>query len=729
MIRLALFAALLMGLLEASRCLAAPRWRWSNPLPHGNNVNDFAYRTNRGYVQVGDQGQFFTSNDSVQWTQHDLGFRQQLRAAAFHGDRLVITGEAGRIVWSDDLSSFATLSLGTTDWLEGVASSGTKLVAVGDNAALFTSDAGTNWTRRTLPAAQQAWFRGAAWGGAAPGFFVVVGENGTVLTSPDGLTWTKRSVSSGNGAHLNRVIWTGSGFVAVGDSGTVVFGNAAGSSWVRQQASGATGDLNGAAAASNASRLVVGDQEVRHATLLGNVVVWTPQNSSSLSAPAPIANFLSAIWDGELFLLGGRAGLLAYGEPSAVPGIISWSTYPSPGRDWLFDLTPAVSYGTNVSVTLQNGSLLWTTNRTTNQFYVAAGDRASILNSDDGVTWAKSLVPAAATNRTYFGVTGNERGLVAVGSGGTISFSPVDYSTIIGTNRFTNGAVVTEAVVTNWANTLGLAWYASPSPTTVELQAAAASADRYVIGGSGGFLATSENGTNWTARTSGTARFLSGLEAHAGGFVAVGDAGTVLTSPDGAAWTARSSGTTNWIYRIRAANGTFVAVGQNGTVLTSPDTVTWTPRATGVTNWLNDVEFVAGQWFVVGNQGTVLSSPDTVTWTADPTLITGKSLYAATTLHGQLITAGVEGVILRAQIGPFPEPVTLANYPKLETEQLFLFLGSPDQSFRLERGPSVADWSPEASLEITDPSGALLYLSSATNHPDRQFFRTVELAP
>lgn len=729
MIRLALLASLLIGLLESPRTLAAPRWRWSNPLPHGNNVNDFAYRTNRGYVQVGDQGQFYTSEDSVQWTHHDLGFRQQLRAAVFHGDRLVVTGEAGRVVWGDDLTTFATLSLATTDWLEGVASSGTTLVAVGDNAALFTSASGTNWTRRTLPATQQAWFRGATWGGSAPGFFVVVGENGTVLTSPDGTTWTKRSVSSGNGAHLNRVIWTGSGFVAVGDAGTVIFGNAAGTSWVRQQASGATGDLNGAAAASNASRLVVGDQEVRHATLVGNVVVWTPQNSSSLSAPAPIANFLSAIWDGELFLLGGRAGLLAYGEPSAIPGIISWSTYPSPGRDWLFDLTPAVSYGTNISVSMPYGSLAWTTNRTTNQFYVAAGDRASILNSDDGVTWAASLVPATATNRTYSGVTGNEHGLVAVGSGGTISFSPVDYSAIVGTNRFTNGAVVTEVVVTNWANTLGLAWYASLSPTTLDLQAATASASRYVIGGAGGFVATSDNGTNWTTRASGTTRFLSGMDSHADGFIAVGDAGTILTSPDGVAWTAQTSGTTNWIYRVRAADGKFVAVGQNGTLLTSPDAITWTARLTGVTNWLNDVEFVAGQWFAVGNQGTVLSSPDADTWTLDPTLITGKSLYAATTLRGQLITAGVEGVILRAQIGPFPEPVTVANYPKLDTEQLFLFLGAPDQAFRLDRGDSVTDWRPETNLEITDPSGALLYLSGATNHPDRQFFRTVELAP
>jgi hypothetical protein len=41
----------------------------------------------------------------------------------------------------------------------------------------------------------------------------------------------------------------------------------------------------------------------------------------------------------------------------------------------------------------------------------------------------------------------------------------------------------------------------------------------------------------------------------------------------------------------------------------------------------------------------------------------------------------------------------------------------------------LTDWRPETSLEITDPSGALLYLSEATNHPDRQFFRTAELGP
>jgi hypothetical protein len=704
-------------------------WRWSNPLPHGNNVNDFAFKTNAGYVQVGDSGQLYTSADSVDWTRHDLGFREQLRAATFFGNRLVATGESGRVVWSDGLAAFSTFSLGTANWLEGVAASSSRLVAVGDNAALYTSDTGTNWTLRSLPTSQQAWFRGAAWGGNSPGFFVVVGENSAVLTSPDGLTWTKRNVTSGNGAHLNRVIWAGGGFVVVGDGGTVIFGNAAGTSWVRQQASGATGDLNGAGAASNASRLIVGDQEVRHATLVGNSVVWTAQNSSRLTAPAPIANFLSAIWDGKLFLLGGRAGLLAYGEPSVIPGIISWSTYPSPSRNWLFDLTPATAYGTNTSVKGSNTGPEWTTRRTTNQFYVAVGDRATVLNSDDGVTWASSLVPATATNRTIFGVTGNERGLVAIGSAGTILFSPPGYEQLITTNSFTNGAVITSVTVTNWINTLGLVWQTSVAPTNVDLQAAAATSELYVVGGSGGFLATSANGTNWTARTSGTSRFLSGLESHPGGFVAVGDGGTILTSPDGVTWTPRSSGTTIWLYRVRHANGQFVAVGQNGTVLTSPDATTWTARTTGVTNWLNDAELVAGQWFVVGNQGTVLTSTDGATWAHDTSIITGKSLYSATALREQLIIAGVEGVILRSQIGAFPAPVRLLNYPRSEAEQLFLFVGAPDQRFRLDRGPTVSDWSAETELQITDPSGALLYLSSKTNAPAGQFFRSVELGP
>ena len=708
---------------------AAPRWRWSNPLPHGNNVNDMTYKTNWGYVQVCDQGQIYVSTDAVNWTRRDLGFREQLRSAVIFGNRFVAAGESGRTVWSEDLITFNTVNLDTSNWIEGLSASTNQIVGVGDNGSVYTSDTGTNWVRRLLPASQQAWFRSTAWGGTTPGFFVVVGENSTVLTSADGISWTKRTVTSSNGAHLNRVTWTGGGFVAVGDSGTVIFGNASGTSWVRQLASGATGDLNAVSSATNSIRLVAGDQEARIASVWGGTVLWSSQTSSSLTYPAPIANYLSALWDGDSFLLGGPAGLLVYGASSGTSGVYSWTPYSSPTRNWLFDLSTATATGTNITVQMDGGNILYTPHHTTNTFYVASGDRATILTSDDGLTWSSALVPATATNRTLMGIASNSSGLVSVGSGGTIAFSPVAYAPLISTNRFTNNSVVTEVVLTNWYNTLGLAWYASTSPTSNDLQAATASASRYVIGGAKGFLATSETGTNWTQRVSGTTQFLSGLETYSDGFVAVGDGGTIITSPDGQTWTHQKSGTSQWLYRVRAANNLLVAVGANGTIVTSPDGTIWTTRSSGVTNWLNDVEYTSGQWYAVGNQGTLLISTDAITWTQDTNIITGKSLYAAAAINGQLITAGVEGVILRARVSAYTEPVSLTNYPKSEVESLFLFTGSADQPFRLERSTDLLNWESEGDLEIPDTGGALLHLSARTNSTPQQWFRTIDLQP
>lgn len=721
-----LLLVLWLGMLGFTAAGSTLRWRWSNPLPHGNNVNDLAFAPARGFVQVCDRGQLYTSPDGSDWSFHELGIRTQLRGVTVFGSRLIATGEAGRIVWSDDWNTFTALDLGTTNWLEGVAASPNRLVAVGDNGVLYTSDTGTNWTLQASADAQRQWLRSVAWGGAAPGFFAAVGENSRIMTSPDGLTWTLRTVTAGNGAHLNRVAPAGTGFTVTGDGGTVIFGNSSGTAWVRQQGSPAVGALNAAAAPSNTVRLVAGDREVQRAVLAGTSVTWSDETDPQKPFPAPDAEYLSAVWDGSGFWLGGRTGLLVYGQPTT-EGPINWAAYASPTRQWLFDLTTATAYGTNVTAVWTNNAVAYVTNRTTNTFYVAAGDYATLLTSDQGVTWSTALAPASATNATYLGLDGNANGLVAVGSGGTISFSPVAYEPFVTTNRFTNGATVVEVVVTNQLNTLGLAWQAVSSPTAQDLQGVAASDRRYVIAGADGFLATSDNGTDWATRPSGTTRFLSGAASWPGGFVVVGDAGTVLTSPDGETWTPQASGATNWLYRVRYAQGKFVAVGEGGTIATSPDAATWTLHPTGVTNWLNDAEFVHDRWVVVGNQGTVFTSPDGLTWTRDSALITGKSLYAAATLRGQLVTAGIEGIILRAQVGPFPEPVTLANYPHQPAENLFLFLGATDQSFRLERSTELTAWQPDAELEITSPNGVLLFLSTGTNAPDRQFFRALEL--
>ena len=56
-----------------------PIWRWSNPTPHGANVYDMAY-IGGTYVQVGECGQIFTSDDAQTWVPRDSGTTLALRA-------------------------------------------------------------------------------------------------------------------------------------------------------------------------------------------------------------------------------------------------------------------------------------------------------------------------------------------------------------------------------------------------------------------------------------------------------------------------------------------------------------------------------------------------------------------------------------------------------------------------------------------------------------------------
>ncbi|MEN9676441.1 MAG: Endo,4-beta-xylanase precursor [Verrucomicrobiota bacterium] len=701
------------------------RWYWSNPLPHGNNIADFAYHTNHHFVQVTDHGQAYFSDTLVRWDSRDTGTRHSLRGATFLGDRLIISAERGLILWSDDFFRFQQVDLLTENWLESVAASPVRAVAVGDNAAVYLSDDGIRWQLQPVPFTN--WLHGVAWGGNV---FAAVGDDGLIVTSPDGVEWTSRSVADGNNAGLNRIAWTGNGFVVAGDqfagSATVIFGNSSGTSWVRQTQSAATGNLLAAAAESPSSRLVTGDFEVRLASG-SSVIFWSDQTAPPDGAPP--AEYLAAISDGRQYLLGGRTGLTVSSQvASPFPEETQWKAFPSPPRNWLFDVTTARAVSTNVTFVIKDGEVLYRSAVLTNQFYVACGDLATLVTSDTGITWGTSLPPASASNQVYLAIAGNDRGLVSVGSAGTLSFSPVAYETLISTNRISDstddlGQVVTNHVtVTNEVNTLGVAWYEMNSTTNLDLLAACANPELYVVAGQGGFVASSPDGTNWTAQVSGSTATLSGLTPWAGGFVAVGDEGTILTSPDAVTWTPRPSGTTNWLFRVHAGPRQLIAVGRNGTLLTSSDSFTWTPRNSGVTNALNDVTRVAGVWFVAGNQGTLLSSTNTVDWALDDQIITGKSLFGLTSRGVQLLTVGIEGIILRTRVTPYPNPMTILDYPKAPEDRVFVFRGELDQRFRLDRGTAVNTLIKGPVLNITDPSGLLLYLDPSTHDLPAQIF-------
>ncbi|HMO66353.1 MAG TPA: hypothetical protein PKE47_14200, partial [Verrucomicrobiota bacterium] len=478
----------------------------------------------------------------------------------------------------------------------------------------------------------------------------------------------------------NRVTWDGARFLAVTDRGAVIT-SANGSTW--QADAGATGTTNelNAVAAGGGRQWIAGEAVLRSRTAAGQ-----PWGDDFVAAqPPPRATYLSAVWSGTALLAGGRTGLLAEGVRTN--DTTAWADLSEGVRHWLWDLARFPDA------------------------YVAVGDRATILTSPDGVNWTPELPPLTLTNALFLGVGGRTNLAVAAGARGALMISPAAFPDLVTTNA---GGIIS----TSRINLLGLEWQAAASGVTNALQGVAADAERIVVVGDEGAVLTSPDGTNWTARTIPGRPLLTSVAAHPGGYVATGRGGALFTSPDAVTWTPRATGTTNWLYRVRHFGGRLLAVGQGGTLLTSTNTVDWTPHATGTTAWLNDVTHAGGAWFLVGNQGTVRFSTSLADWT-DAAAITGKSLYAAAAHEGQLVLAGIEGVILRAQLAPITDPVAIAAYQHQvltnRVRDAFLFLGRPDQKFHLDSAAELPAWQ----------AGALVYLRETTNAPPPvQYFRT-----
>jgi hypothetical protein len=634
-------------------------WRWSNPRPHGNNIAAMTFG-NGWTVQVGERGQIYLSRDLNDWIPYDSRTTNDLRSATFFGSKIVITGENGTVLVADSglpRPNFQRIDLGTSDWLEGVTASPSLLVAVGDNGATYTSHNGTVWLRQSQTFT--TWLRGVAYGN---GSFVAVGETGLVATSSDGVAWQRQT--SGVTEHLNQIAWVQNRSLVVGDSGRTL-ASTDGRSW-QTVATGAANALY-TITASPSSVSVAGESELR----LQENGVWADQiRTTTTSFPAPNWTYLSSLWDGSLFLLGGRTGLTLEGFKTNAASPTVWVDRHDALRNWIWDVTR------------------------TPEFYIAVGDRATVMTSENGIDWNLELVPDSLASAIFLGVGGTTNLFLAVGNQGRAMIS---------------------------AN--GVIWDAVPMPASNDLQGVAAlNNNLLVVTGGGGTILTSPNGTNWTAQSSLTTAFLSSVAAGPTGLVAVGAGGTILQSLDGRSWNRRAIGTTNWIYRVRYLGGQFLAVGQNGTLLSSPEGASWTARSSGTAEWLNDVARVGQTYFAAGAHGTVLRSDDAVSW-ENIGAITHKSLFALASSGGQLIAAGVEGVIFRSQVIPDRTPVSIKSFSRKSGENAFLFSGQPDQRFTLDHSTDLFNWKTGTELEFRDSSAALIHLETSPVNSDRLFFR------
>ena len=682
--------------------IRSERWRWSNPLPHGNNVLDMLV-TGDLAVQVGDGGTVYVKGSDERWTPAVTGVTNYLRSVTLLGDRIIVSGENGCILWSDDGGSFqkAQPSPATTDWFEGVTASAQRAVAVGDNGSIYTSTNGVAWAKATSGTTE--WLRGVAFGGGA---FVAVGENGKILRSTSGTSWS--SIASGTSAHLNRVRYLGVGgagkFSTVGDGGAGLSSATGIAPWT-SLSSGTTNNLFDVAV-NDTGTLLVGDQQIRFRASGGTI--WTNQITGLATNAPPAWVYLSAYGNLTSWLVAGRTGFIVEGS-STNGSAYGWQPSSDSPHAWLWD------------VTVQKG------------IYVAVGDLANIQTSLDGILWAREVVPVPHTNTVLLGVGGNSNVLVAVGNAGNVLLSRSELVEMTVTNTVGAELVITQEKVDKF----GLVWTQLPAFTTYSLQGMAASPNLYLVSGDSGKIFTSSNATNWLARTTPTINFLSSVAIGTNACVAVGANGTLLRAgADGVTWTAVPMGTAYWLYRVRWLGNQFVVVGQNGLIYTSPDAKTWTLRSSGTTRWLTDVTLVEGTWYVTGYQGTLIASTNLTAWTASP-LPTIKSLYAAASQQGRLVVAGIEGVILRNQAVPQMTPVDFLGYGRgtavnadstTSVYELFLVGGMPDQFFNFQSCVDISrnQWSTNSVLELYDASGTLMFLRTRdlTNAPPTEFYCT-----
>ena len=133
---------------------------------------------------------------------------------------------------------------------------------------------------------------------------IIWGYRGTFATSADnGQTWVQNS-SKPTSKNIKAVYWTGSQFVAVGDSGTIL-SSSDGNSWT-SQSSGVTNNLNHIV--SNSTTLL--------ATSDDGVIITSQDNGTTWSKPLPDGVFSGviddAIVDGNNILIANNTNAMAY---------------------------------------------------------------------------------------------------------------------------------------------------------------------------------------------------------------------------------------------------------------------------------------------------------------------------------------------------------------------------------------------------------------------------------
>jgi hypothetical protein len=214
-----------------------------NYVTHSDVVKDNTYYY-RVQALSGEQSSILS--DEVTGTpQESIATINALNDVAWNGtDTLIAVGEPGVILNSPNGVTDAWTDVSdvtVTESLKGVTWDGTQFLVVGAGLTVLTGNGsiGSTWNKKdltTLPITATTDLEDVTWLGTGSGY-IAVGQNGTIITSIDGSVWTLQDSGLGaTGVTLNGVASNGNAIVvAVGTTGTILTSTDGGVSWQKQQ--------------------------------------------------------------------------------------------------------------------------------------------------------------------------------------------------------------------------------------------------------------------------------------------------------------------------------------------------------------------------------------------------------------------------------------------------------------------------------------------------------------
>lgn len=334
--------------------------------------------------------------------------------------------------WNSSNNAVASVSNvpGSQGMVRSISSGTTMITATSGGVSASTTLTVTAWT--LLNSVTSSDLNRVVWGGSQ---FVAVGANGTILTSIDGKAFQQRN--SGLSSTLYDVAKSGNTFVAVGADGTIL-ASPDGGAWT-PQASGTYNNLHGVIW-SGSKFVAVG----AYGTLLTSVngTAWTPQVSGTTNSLHGVT------WSGSKFVVVGDLGAIL-----TSPDGITWTLHTSQNLNSL-------------------GRVAWSGSN-----YVATSGFPMIDGylypypihiSSDGVNWSKAMIVPSSTDPPSF---------------------------------------VWRATDVVWCGT------------------------QFVVVGADGYIFTSRDGVNWASWDSGTSSSFVTASCSAAQYVVAGKGGRIMAFP------------------------------------------------------------------------------------------------------------------------------------------------------------------------------------------------------